>query len=528
MGYKKIFFTFYFYALLLCFCEENRIDLKPLEKYEDIPEQTNKQKPKLLDSKQKSAKIFYFETITLRNCTVLSNKVQKSLVVPFLKKKISLNDLNRLIITIHQAYSESGYILEDVYFKKNSFRGKNLDLFVVEPKVSGLKISEARCNNRRVNSLLKLNEKDVLKLTDLQCAFDILNEQETMLYDLTLNTNSQRTCWEAEVKLKEYKKCILGLAYDNYGSKDFGRDQITLSTRLEDVLGMFEQWHFMYKTTTNSFDTKRYSKQGLISLSIPYRRWRTSFYSVFEKNKGNILTMKRHSEQILLGVDLRYAFSRTWNSGTYAGATLEHYSKQYYLDTRWIFVQSGDVTKLVLWGSHYRYIFGGVIYGKLSYSQGIHASDAGIGQLFDKNFKKLNIDGFFQKGFGNRLKWILSGNAQVGEPDLFNHEKFSLGSMSTIRGFVDTQYTSDSGYFVRNELECLLFNQCKARFFIGYDYGHLKPSKVDRVEEKTLQSICCGVRMNVKDVKFEMLMARPIHTIKSNRYTLLFGIKGNF
>ena len=151
-----------------------------------------------------------------------------------------------------------------------------------------------------------------------------------------------------------------------------------------------------------------------------------------------------------------------------------------------------------------------------------------MGGLFSQNFQKLNFDGFFQKKLNRRCIWTLSGNAQIGEPDLFNHEKFSLGGISTVRGFVDAQYKADSGYFIRNEVECLLFNQWKPRFFVGYDYGQLKPSKVDYVDEKSLQSICGGLRLNVKDISLEVLIARPIHAITSNHYTFWLGMKADF
>ncbi|MGX8716722.1 MAG: ShlB/FhaC/HecB family hemolysin secretion/activation protein, partial [bacterium] len=325
---------------------------------------------------------------------------------------------------------------------------------------------------------------------------------------------------------------ILGLGYDNQGSEDTGRDNYTVEARFEDVLGLFEQWRFMQGTTARPFSKKRYSQTSLVSLSIPYRRWRASFWGAFEKNAVPHEGLKgyRKTEISQLGADLRYALSRTWISGTYLGGTIEHYTKQFSTaDGILVMPFSGDITKCVLWASHFRYALGGVAYGKLSYSQGVHASDAGMGHHFNKNFKKLNVDGSFMRNFGNRWTWMLSGKAQIGEAHLFAHEKFSLGGMSTVRGFVDTQYRADSGYFLRNELEYLLFNRYSTKFFVGYDYGHLNPSRRDDpLREKSLQSICCGVRLNVKDINFEMLMARPIHTITSNRYTFLFGVKGEF
>lgn len=525
---KRWFFLIAFFQGVLSFSSEERIDLKPLEKYDDIPVKIDKKEPQLLNSQQREAKVFYFETIVLNNCTILPERRQKRLIEPYLRKKISLNDLNKLIKSIHQAYEVAGYVLEEVYFKRDSFKkSKSLDLWLIEPKISGLKISESKKRGRRMNGLLKVNANEVLKITDLQCAFDILNEQEITSYDFKLDTNPKRTWHVADITLKKNKKCVLGLGYDNYGSKSSGRDQVSVQMRLEDVLGMFEQWRFMHKTS-EPFNEKKYSQTSLISLSIPYRRWRASFYGVFEKDKYPIRERPLSVDQILLGADLRYVLSKTWNSGSYVGGTLEHYAKQFYLNAHWISVQSGDVTKLVLWGSHYHYIFGGVVYGKLSYLQGIHASSAGMGGLFSKNFKKLNFDGFFQKKLNRRCIWTLSGNAQIGEPDLFNHEKFSLGGISTVRGFVDAQYKADSGYFIRNEVECLLFNQRKPRFFVGYDYGQLKPSKVDYVDEKSLQSICGGLRLNVKDISLEVLIARPIHAITSNHYTFWLGMKADF
>ena len=413
-----------------------------------------------------------------------------------------------------------------IYFKKESFKNPgHLVVFFVEPKVSGLRIFEKKKRGRRVNSLMKVSSNEVLKVADLQCAFDILKELETFSYDLKLNTNTERSWHTADVVLRKQKKCVLGLGYDNQGSASTGRDRYTVQASFEDFLGMFEQWRFMHISTRKPFSKECCSQTSLVSLSIPYRRWRASFYGVFEQDKYP-LSLK--TDQVLLGVDLRYTLSRTWNSGTYIGSTLEYYSKSSSLHGNWLSVQSGDTAKLVLWGSHYRYVWGGVVYGKLSYSQGIHASDAGMGRLFDKNFKKLNVDGLFQRGFGERWKWTLSGEAQIGEPDLFRHEKFALGGMSTVRGFWGTQYESDSGYFVRNELEYLLFKRYETKCFIGYDYGHLKPSREDRLEEKTLRSFCCGVRLKVKDISFELLMARLIRTMESNRYTFLFGVKGEF
>lgn len=69
-----------------------------------------------------------------------------------------------------------------------------------------------------------------------------------------------------------------------------------------------------------------------------------------------------------------------------------------------------------------------------------------MGSYFPKNFKKLNINGFFQRNFGSRWLWTLLGDAQIGEPKLFEHEKFSLGGMPTVRGFLSPQYQADSGF----------------------------------------------------------------------------------
>lgn len=513
------------------FASEDRVDLKPLEKYEDIPDRTGAREAKPLEAAQKDAKVFFFKSVDLQGCTVLSRKVQDRLVKPYLRKKLCLNDINDLIAAVHKAYADAGYVLEDVYFKRESFKKSGyLVVFLVEPKVRSLRIFESKKRGRRVNNLMELKPNEVLKVVDVQCALDTLKELEATAYDFRLNTDAKRTWHTADVALKRNKKCIFGLGYDNQGSESTGRDRYTVQARAEDVLGLFEQWRFLHMTTRKPFSKERYSQTSLVSLSVPYRRWRASFYGIFEKDKHLLRNLSSKTEQVQLGADLRYALSRTWDSGTYVGSTLEHYSKIYSLDNHWIGARSGDATKLILWGSHYVYVWGGVIWGKLSYSQGIHASDAWTtNEAFNKNFKKLNFDGFFQRKFGERWRWIISGEAQVGEPRIFNHEKFSLGGMSTVRGFVDTQYKACSGYFVRNELEYLLFNKFSTKFFVGYDYGRLSPSKEDdALREKSLQSICCGVRLNVKDVNVEMLMARPIHTVQSNRYTFLFGIKGEF
>ena len=457
--YLRGFMFLHLWPAALIFADEGRIDLKPLQDQDYIPPKAKAVTSKLLTAQQKDAKVFYFETIVFQGCTVLSDTDQKRLIKPYLKKKICLNDLNNLIMAIHVAYGDAGYVLENVYFKKESFKKpRHLVMFLVEPKVCALRIFERRKRGRRVNNLIKVDADNVLKVTDWQCASDILRQLETFsAHKFRLNTDRERTYHTADVMLKKGQTCAFGLGYDNQGSKNTGRDRYTIQARFEDVLGMFEQWQFTHITTHDPFSKDRYSQTSLVSLSVPYRRWRASFYGIFEKDKHPITNRAfSKTEQIQLGADLRYALSKSWTSGTYVGSTIEHYSKSRYLNGHRLSILSGDVTKWILWGSHYRYIFGGVVYGKLSYSQGIHASDMGMGSYFPKNFKKLNINGFFQRNFGSRWLWTLSGDVQIGEPKLFEHEKFSLGGTSTIRGFFSPQYQTDSGFFIRNELEYLL------------------------------------------------------------------------
>lgn len=527
---RVLVFLEFLCASFFVFSIEDFDDLDPLKRYDDVPEKTETKAPRLLNSKQKDAKVFFFESIVLQDCTVLSEKTQKRLIKPYLNKKLSINDLNKLITAIHETYQDAGYVLDDVYFKKESFKKPRcLVVFLVEVKLCGLRFLGEGKRGRRINSLLNIDANRVLKITELKSAFNILNQLETISYDSKLNTNQERTLHAMDIMLKKHKKCVFGLGYDNQGSTSTGQDRYTVETRFEDVLGVFDQWRFLYMTTRKPFNKERYSKTGMISLSIPYRRWRASFACNFSKDKYHLTDRVSLEDDVIeLTADLRYALSLTENSGTYVGTTLRHRSTQYHLGDFWDLTKSGDTTKWILWGSYFRYIFGGRFNGRLSYSQGIQASNGGIGRLFDKNFKILNIEGSFQRSFKNRWMWTLTGDMQIGEPDLYNHEKFSLGGMSTVRGFLNTQYSTDSGYFVRNELEYLVFNRYATRFFVGHDCGRSKPSKFDNDKEKTLQSICFGVRLVVKGVNFEVLMARPIHTELSNRYTFLLGISGNF
>lgn len=543
--YKKLFLR----LLILCFfkasivfaADEHLDNLKPLEKYDSAPKSFHKGTetktkfgaPRLLDAKERDKKVFFFESIDFQGCTVLSRKTQERLVQPYLRQKLCINDINGLISATHAAYNNAGYVLEDVYFNKESFRTpKHLVVFLVEPRVQGLRLIEDKKRGRRINNLLDVNSHQVLKLTDLLCASDILDQLDTASCNFRLNTNPERTWHAAEFSIKKDKKCILGFDYDNQGSEDTGRDNCAFEARFEDVLGLFEQWRFRQSTTLKPFNKRKYSQMSLVSLSVPYRRWRATLWGAFERNATPSPGLRgyRTLEATQLGADLRYALSRTWTSGTYIGGTIEHYSKlQWSGDGAFWGLFSGDVTKYVLWASHFRYMLGGVVSGKLSYSQGIHASEMGMSRFFDKKFKKVNIEGAYRRSFLNRWTWTLSGKAQFGQKKLYSHEKFSLGGMSTVRGFVDSQYKADRGYFVRNDLEYALFNLFATRFFVGYDYGRLSPTKADGLlREKSLQSICCGVKLNVKDINFEMLVARPIHTVISNRYTFLFGINGEF
>ena len=186
------------------------------------------------------------------------------------------------------------------------------------------------------------------------------------------------------------------------------------------------------------------------------------------------------------------------------------------------------------------YAGGGILNARLGYVKGLTA----FGALRDADnlprdlphaqFRKLTVDLGFSRRFSvsdRAYLWSSQFSGQHAYDTLYGSQQMLIGGSSSVRGFLNSVLSGDSGSYLRNELsmpwQITLANgsPLSGRVYTGFDVGHVS-NRASGVPSGTLSGATLGASVQWKTLSLDAFAARAIdlpHTLK--REGTLYGFR---
>jgi hemolysin activation/secretion protein len=447
------------------------------------------------------------ESILVKQIEVSGNSIFSeeinAFAKPFLKRKVSFEDLLCLRSQITQLYFDSGYVTSGAFITNNQdiSQGK-IKIQVVEGEIEDIQISGLnRLQAGYVRSRLKRASRKPLNQRDLQEGLELLQLDpllERVNAELTVGSGAGRNI--LKVSLKESPAFHAGIGFNNYRSPSIGSTQGNVFVSHDNLLGFGDRFSAQYGITEGldiydiSYTIPWNANDGTIGVrygnsdsTIVEDRFRDFDIDSETEDLSFILRqpiVKKPDTEFALGLSLDLRRTQTSLLG-------EPFSFSLGPD-------NGESKVAVLrftqdWVNRSR---DRVLAARSQFSFGLDAFDATINDT--------GTDGRFFSWLG-QFQWVeqVSPRAllvskittQLTPDSLLPIEQFGIGGVDTVRGYRQNQLVADNGVLFQTEVRLpLTANPETFQLVPFFEIGTVWNNNAPQSDPSTIAGIGLGAR----------------------------------
>lgn len=469
------------------------------------------------------------EAIASHGVTLLAPWRLAQVTEAYINRCLNVADIERLLGDVTRLYIEQGWVSARVYLPQQDLSTGQLQLLVVEGKVSALQVEDAGKRSISINNVAPWVEGQPLNLRDIEQALDQINRLASNR--ATVEMAPGQLPGETVVVLRNEPSFPLhaALSIDNHGAESTGVHQVNATVSMDNPLGLNDfvsitkrqtlPWNDRVRlSTSNSMSYVMPLGYSTLSLSGSHSHYASSFTTV----SGNRLQNSGNSQSYGMRLDrvlLRNAQTR-WNA--YANVSTK--KSESYLEGVLLTAASRKLSVFDIGASVNTTVWDGAFSMELGRSRGIK----NFGALRDApdllrndakaQFRKWSISGSYFKPMrvgGQALDYSVQWAGQYAQDVLYGSEQMLVGSMYTVRGFSQNSLSGDHGLNLRNEIGLrrpwsVGTFSASVRSWIGLDYGMVR-SRNSGVPEGALTGMALGLQISTPQrLGFDILATKPL------------------
>ncbi len=467
------------------------------------------------------------QEIVINGADHLSKTTIKHIVEAYQGRCLAANDIEVLLTQITGAYFSRGYITSRAYLPAQDLKTGKLTITVVEGVVERYQIEGPAASRIWPYGVFPSSSGSLLNLRDIEQGIDQINRASSNNARLDIQPGSK--AGESIVVVQNPSTFPLHLltSFDNQSVAATGRES-GMVTITEDGLLHANEIVSVTRRQTLPDNDHHFSDSNALNVSLPFGYSTLNFNvsssaydSLIHTPSGASLLSQGNTLTRSLGLDrvvYRDQDSRISVSGTLSTQRTDSYIANQFLD-----VGSRSLTSFDVGAAGFTRLAGGIFNMHLDYVHGLTILDAlndPKGLPYDlphAQFAKVMIDAGYDRPFsfmGQPLSWSSHVNAQESSTSMFGSQQIIIGGPLSVRGFLNTSLSGDSGYYWRNELGMprafdLGGNTLNTRFYAGVDVGCVNNNAAG-VPSGALSGITLGVSGQLRQFSGELFMSHEL------------------
>lgn len=459
-----------------------------------------------------SERCILIETIDLEDITLIDKKELDTLILPYLHRCNTMNEINNLVKKINNLYIEKAYITSRAYIKPQDISKGHLVISAMEGKiesVAGEGLSTAL--------VFPFIEDNYLNLRDLEVGVEQLNRLQSMRATMSINPGSKIGYSRILMKGEKVGSSLHGsLGVNNYGTSKSGKYQFNASFGWDNPLGINDLLTINLNTT-NKQDKENNALGDSIHYALPIgRSYLELSYFNFKYNQivnGLNVDYLSEGEIETYQAKLEYKLFHTKEQRGKFDLSLLRKKNDNYLAGVYLDSSSNRLTIMQLAYTH-NYIgddSGG--YLTLKYHRGFDWFNAGSGSHAKPVFNKYTLDMNYNKKLNEAevpVRYNFSFHGQYAKEGIIGTEQIGIGGPYSVRGFKNEgQLSGNKGFYIRNELS-LHQALSKGSFnpYLALDYGRV--SKNEQSYGGYIIGFAMGTRVNVSGWSLDLFRSLPL------------------
>jgi len=406
---------------------------------------------------------------------------------------LGIDDIQQLLSDIVADYIARGQVAARAYVREQDASTGTLVVLVVEGQLEKIMLEDGGKNSILLGWAFPGLDGKPLNLRDLEMGLEQVNRLPSNNATLELLPGQQAGGSVVSIKNTPSRRWRVTASADNQGGESTGRKQASVSLGLDNPFGLNDFLNLTYRRAVPT----DYARAGSVSKSLAYvvpYGYNTFTFGINDSlyvstlNTAGGQQLRSNGDSDSRFAQFERVVYRDQTTRATLGTTLTRKDANNFLAEQFLATSSRTLTVWDIDAGLQQQWLGGVVSLQLGYSRGLHK----FGALDDVpglprnaphgQFRKVRYGASYYlplalKHVDLSLSSSLSG--QHGIDVLYGSEQVLVGGIYSVRGFVDTTLSGDSGFVVRNDLAARIPFQVGAqpallRPYLGIDYGRVE------------------------------------------------------
>ena len=444
-------------------------------------------------------------------------------IKPFVNRKLTVEDVNRLSNSLNTALIEHGYVTSRIGIPSQSLASGNLQFNLQLGRVESVLYKTYAQPLPWQNAFL-IREGDILNIRNIEQGIEQMKRigSQNVAVELEPGTKPLAT----NIVLETTKKPPIHgmISIDDSGLKDTGKLQWTAAIGVDRIFNANDSLNLSINRDAAQDGERKGSRNHTISYSIP--RGKDTFSISYSDMKyhqtiNSIATpfiSSGHAKTVR--GSWNHVFHRDRMTKRSWDIIISKRNAKNYINDVEIAVQRANTASLEVGILERRYIKKNTLYSRAAIKQGVgwfgSQPEYGNGAPSTRYTQLLlDVDYQIPRIWGHRPASITTsfhGQWTLGDKRLFSRDMISLGNRYTVQGF-DGENTlmAESGWYMRNEVASYI-PKWKSSVYANIDFGAVYGSSTEVLTGKFIAGTSFGIRGQFKSGLFyDVFVGAPLY-----------------
>ena len=464
---------------------------------------------------------FHISQITIENQMERFRFLER-IVRPYMDKKLSLSDINKLINAMNQALMSRGFSTSRIVVPEQNLSSGELRLVLQIGYINAVRFAEGS-DTLYWKNLFPFHEGDILNVRNIEQGVEQAKRLPSQDISVQLLPSEQPQRTDVLLTVKRGKDFYGTISVDDSGLEDTGKLQWYTSIGIDQPFHKNDMLRIGMNLDGAQDGYVKGTRGHHVSYTIPYGAH--TFTLSYQRSKYHQTVESRPYDFISAGdanlstFSWDYVLHRSSSMKTSMDIRLKKRNSHSFINDVELPIQAMHQTSLEVGYAERLYIDRDTLYFRIAHRFGL----GWLGAQKEKTYPEapktryrlwlFDMDVVHPFTFGHRPATFTTsfhGQWTMNDQKLYGVDMISMGGRYTVRGF-DGEVTlmGTNGWYLRNEF-ATKFPKQKAELYLGIDVGTVYGYGADLYNGHVLAGAALGLRGTVNDISYDVFVAAPI------------------
>jgi len=445
--------------------------------------------------------------------SVIDDEELKKITAKYLKKELSLDELEDIRIEITKTYVDLGYINSGAIIKNQEF-DKTLEIDIFEGTIDEINLKTSAIDRDFILDRLDLDK--TLNIHNLKERLTLLKNREAIE---TIKADIEPTDELAKAKLnlevKEKNQFSVNTYYNNYQSENTGAKKLGFFLKNRNLTGVSDSLILDYGFTKGKDEFLiSYARELDENLELSLISQKSNLDIVTKEFKDLDIETTSQKHQVALKYNIFKTLENELNLKSGFGYEKVRTSilNQPFSTIKGSKNGEYKSSSLELGFDYLKRLNSSIIYLNSNFDIGLNLFDSLDNQEIDNRYLTYLLESLYMKRLDSSKIFKLKSNIFLSNDRLLPSKKLSLGGVNSVRGYSEGVYSVDRALLLSGEVDIKINNNFSFIPFIDFAKG----SDRDESDMKTLASLGVGFNFTHRFFDANLFLAKSVNSIEKS------------